>query len=409
MECGRVLKAAESSRDEMVETLSELCKIPAIPPESGGEGEGEKFSLLADILSDLGLPKGRDYPSRDKRVPGGKRHNLVVSLKGNPGGAARIWIVSHVDIVPPGEPSLWRTDPFKPVVKGGKLYGRGTEDNGQAIVTSMFAAKAIIDCEAVPRKDVMLAFVSDEEVGSTHGIQHIIGEGLVRPEDLVVVPDSGSPEGNHIEVVEKSHLQVKLTVSGKQCHASRPHKGINAFRAASAYIAEVTDDLYAKYSARDNLFDPPYSTFEPTKKHANVPNVNTIPGEDVSFFDFRVLPDQDLDGIISNMRALAAQHAKTSGAGFDVSVTSQSEAATPTPVGSPVVRALSSSIKAVKGVPAKPLGIGGGTCAAYFRRAGIPAAVWATIDERAHEPNEYAVIKNVVSDAKVFAHLFMTA
>ena len=64
---------------------------------------------------------------------------------------------------------------------------------------------------------------------------------------------------------------------------------------------------------------------------------------------------------------------------------------------------------AVRGAAAKPLGIGGGTCAAHFRHAGIPAAVWATIDEKAHEPNEYAVIKNLVSDAKVHAHLFMTA
>ena len=377
MDASRVLKSVDASKDEMVSTLSELCKIPAIPPESGGEGEADKFALLADILDDAGLPKGRDYPSKDKRVP--------------------------------GEQSLWKTDPYKPVVKGGKIYGRGTEDNGQAMVTSLYAAKALLDCGAIPKRDVMVAFVSDEEVGSRHGIQHIISEGIVKPDDLVVVPDSGSPNGQYIEVVEKSHLQLRLTVRGKQCHASRPNKGINAYRAASAYVTEATDMLYAKYDRRDRLFQPPYSTFEPTKKHANVPNVNTIPGEDVSFFDYRVLPGEDLDAILEDLKDLGRKHGRSSGARFDIETVSVSEAAPATPVGSPVVKALSASIKAVKGVPAKPLGIGGGTCAAYFRRAGIPAAVWATIDEKAHEPNEYAVVANLVSDAKVFAHMFLNA
>ncbi|MCJ7470240.1 M20 family metallo-hydrolase, partial [Candidatus Bathyarchaeota archaeon] len=45
------------------------------------------------------------------------------------------------------------------------------------------------------------------------------------------------------------------------------------------------------------------------------------------------------------------------------------------------------------------------TCGAYFREAGIPAVVWSTIDEIAHQPNEYAKIKNLVSDAKVYALL----
>ncbi len=408
MDASRVLKSVDASKDEMVSTLSELCKIPAIPPESGGEGEADKFALLADILDDAGLPKGRDYPSKDKRVPGGKRHNLVVRMKGE-SAVGRIWVVSHVDIVPPGEQSLWKTDPYKPVVKGGKIYGRGTEDNGQAMVTSLYAAKALLDCGAIPKRDVMVAFVSDEEVGSRHGIQHIISEGIVKPDDLVVVPDSGSPNGQYIEVVEKSHLQLRLTVRGKQCHASRPNKGINAYRAASAYVTEATDMLYAKYDRRDRLFQPPYSTFEPTKKHANVPNVNTIPGEDVSFFDYRVLPGEDLDAILEDLKDLGRKHGRSSGARFDIETVSVSEAAPATPVGSPVVKALSASIKAVKGVPAKPLGIGGGTCAAYFRRAGIPAAVWATIDEKAHEPNEYAVVANLVSDAKVFAHMFLNA
>ncbi len=54
-------------------------------------------------------------------------------------------------------------------------------------------------------------------------------------------------------------------------------------------------------------------------------------------------------------------------------------------------------------------GIGGGTCAAFFRREGMPAVVWSTIDETAHQPNEYANVANLVNDAKVFASLAISS
>jgi succinyl-diaminopimelate desuccinylase len=63
-------------------------------------------------------------------------------------------------------------------------------------------------------------------------------------------------------------------------------------------------------------------------------------------------------------------------------------------------------MKELRGRRPKPMGIGGGTVAAYFRRAGIPAAVWGTMAETAHSPDEYCLIKNILDDAKIFAHIF---
>jgi len=48
----------------------------------------------------------------------------------------------------------------------------------------------------------------------------------------------------------------------------------------------------------DELFEPPFSTFEITKKEANVENINTIPGSDVFYMDMRILPDENLDDIL---------------------------------------------------------------------------------------------------------------
>jgi succinyl-diaminopimelate desuccinylase len=70
------------------------------------------------------------------------------------------------------------------------------------------------------------------------------------------------------------------------------------------------------------------------------------------------------------------------------------------------VQAITRAMKELRKKRPKPMGIGGGTVAAYFRRAGFPAAVWSTMAETAHSPDEYCLIENILDDAKIFAHIF---
>jgi len=70
-----------------------------------------------------------------------------------------------------------------------------------------------------------------------------------------------------------------------------------------------------------------------------------------------------------------------------------------------IVTLLKKALKVARGIDATIGGVGGGTCAAFFRQVGIPAVVWCTIDEVPHSPDEYARIANIVADAKVFALL----
>jgi len=68
---------------------------------------------------------------------------------------------------------------------------------------------------------------------------------------------------------------------------------------------------------------------------------------------------------------------------------------------------LEKAVREVYEQEARPMGIGGGTVAAIFRRAGFEAACWSKLDETCHMPNEYCLIDNMVGDAKVFSHIFM--
>ena len=83
------------------------------------------------------------------------------------------------------------------------------------------------------------------------------------------------------------------------------------------------------------------------------------------------------------------------------------EAPDPTPADSPVVVALSKAIREVTGREARPMGIGGGTVAAFFRKSGLPAVVWSTSSDTAHQPNESCLISDILSDAKVFASVYL--
>jgi succinyl-diaminopimelate desuccinylase len=79
----------------------------------------------------------------------------------------------------------------------------------------------------------------------------------------------------------------------------------------------------------------------------------------------------------------------------------------PTSPDAPVVKLLSGAIKEVYGVTPRPIGIVGGTVGAYLRNTGIDSVVWSRLHDSAHQPNEYALLENILGDAKVFA-LLMT-
>ena len=79
----------------------------------------------------------------------------------------------------------------------------------------------------------------------------------------------------------------------------------------------------------------------------------------------------------------------------------------PTPADAPVVLSLQRAITALRAKDARPMGIGGGTVASYFRKRGYFAAVWGTMDESGHQPNEFCKISNMIEDSKVFAHVFL--
>ena len=145
----RISRRIDTYRDDMIELQKALTAVPAIGPINGGDGEMLKAQLLKKRLIEMGFVSFRHYNAPDDSVSAGLRPNFLTSMKGI-NKSRFVWIITHLDIVPPGELNLWSADPYIAYVKDNHIYGRGTEDNQQDMVASIFAAKAFLDEGILP-------------------------------------------------------------------------------------------------------------------------------------------------------------------------------------------------------------------------------------------------------------------
>ncbi|MCQ2576024.1 MAG: M20 family metallo-hydrolase [Treponema sp.] len=382
----------------MVELETLLTSIPAIAPEGGGDGETQKADALQKWLTENGFTNLQRFEAPDSRVSSGLRPSIVATIPGED-DSQTVWIMAHIDVVPVGDLSLWETDPWKVVEKDGKLYGRGVEDNQQGLCSGVLAALYFMKNGIKPAKTVKLLFAADEENGSNYGMSWLMNNtDLFKKNDMVLIPDGGDPEGSTIEIAEKNLLWLKVHVMGKQTHGSRPDSGANACLAACD-LAVRLHNLEKVFSKKDDLFEPNYSTFQPTKREKNVDSINIIPGEDTFCMDCRILPCYSISEVLAEVEKLCKEVSEEHGVKIEYSTPQKAESPA-TKVEAPVAQKLAAAIKAAHGIDAKFIGIGGGTVGAELRREGIDAVVWSSLNDMAHQPNEYCIIENILRDAE---------
>jgi acetylornithine deacetylase len=139
------------------ELLKELVKIDSVNPSlvQGAKGEAEIAEYVAQWLKALGLKAKVDKIEKS-------RCNAVGTLKGS-GGGKSLMLNGHIDTVGYDYMTI---DPLKPIVKDGRMYGRGTFDMKGGLVASLAALKAVVDSGSQLKGDVVVAAVCDEEYAS---------------------------------------------------------------------------------------------------------------------------------------------------------------------------------------------------------------------------------------------------
>jgi succinyl-diaminopimelate desuccinylase len=391
----------ENYRNEFIELYKKMLSIKAVNPSGGGNGEYERANFLKNVI--LSWSKDLKFEEYIAESNGLKRPNLLFLL--DSGKRNNIWFVGHMDTVSEGDLSLWKYPPFEGTVVGDRIYGRGSCDNGQGIMSSLLALRYFIDHPKEMENNIGVILVSDEEAGSKFGIQFVLSKRKFGENDFFVVPDFGTPDGSEIEVAEKGIMWIKFNVEGIQCHGSTPNKGKNAHRLARELERRIDVTLHKKFNDIDKLFTVPYSTFEPTKVEPGTSSINIIPGKEAFYFDMRIIPRYKVSEVYEEIKRVCDEFSREFDAPTKIEIVQMEDPSFNGPQGKKFVETVKIIIKEKRGIEAKEIGIGGGTCGAFFRKAGYPTIVWGTLDEVEHMPNEYAKITNMEKDAEVFIEL----
>jgi acetylornithine deacetylase/succinyl-diaminopimelate desuccinylase-like protein len=116
-------------------------------------------------------------------------HPAVLARRDAPAGAPTVLLYAHHDVQPTGPRELWRTEPFEPVERDGRLYGRGSSDDKSGIVMHLGALRAY---DARPPVGVTVFVEGEEEFGSPHLARYLERYADLLRADAVVLADMGN-------------------------------------------------------------------------------------------------------------------------------------------------------------------------------------------------------------------------
>lgn len=199
-------------RGKLTELLKDLVKIDSVNPSlvPGAAGEAEIAHYIKGWMESIGLET-----ALVEVEPG--RPNIIGTLKGSVGGKS-LMLNGHMDTVGADYMSI---DPFDPVIKEGKLYGRGSVDMKGGLASSMAAVKSIIDSGEQLKGDVVIAGVCDEEFASI-GTEHLMKDLRV---DAAII---GEPTEFNVQVAHKGFAWIDVTTHGFAAHGSAYKLGVDA-------------------------------------------------------------------------------------------------------------------------------------------------------------------------------------
>jgi acetylornithine deacetylase len=211
------------------ELVRDLVDVVSVPSVSGSDAESDLQHRLAKQVRDLDLAVDLwrlDLPrlTADPAFPGWEVPRteswglVATSAPGEP----ELVLQAHVDVVPPGEPGTWRTDPYAATAVGRSIHGRGTCDMKAGLVANLAAVRAVRAAGIALEKPYALHFVVGEEDGGL-GAFATLDRGHRGRACIITEPTSGT-----ITTANAGALTFELRVPGSATHASTSYAGVSA-------------------------------------------------------------------------------------------------------------------------------------------------------------------------------------
>ena len=383
-------------QDEVVDICRDLIRFESVNDGTGrGKGERQAAEHVAGLLAEVGLE-----PQLFESAPG--RASVVARVQGEDSSRDALLIHGHLDVVP-AEPKAWTYDPFAAEVADGCVWGRGAVDMLDMDAMVLSVVRDRLRTGRKPPRDVVLAFVADEEAGGTFGASWLVDNhpGLFEGCTEAISEVGGfSLSVNDdvrlymIETAQKGMAWIRLTAEGTAGHGSmlstdnavtalceavarlgRHQFPMHLTKTVRRFLAEV-GDAYGVELDPDDL-DQVYSVLGPmarivgaTLRNTANPTMldagykhNVIPGRAHAMVDGRFLPgfeddwERELDEVLGPRVTREYTH-------YDIALETEFEGA--------LVEAMVGALKAEDpGARPVPYALSGGTDAKSFSRLGI--------------------------------------
>ncbi|MBN1682385.1 ArgE/DapE family deacylase [Candidatus Bathyarchaeota archaeon] len=422
MSLSKIFSESEKAQNEVSEIASGLVKLNSAHPDG-------KTVDCVEYIRKYFDEKGIEYYIHAKED---NKPNIVGVLKGQ--SKKKILWVGHLDVVPVGEIDTWTYHPFSGKIIDGKVWGRGSSDMKGSCAAAMVAARILSKQKSIPNT-VEFWFTADEEIGGGAGARWL-SETKKLNGDVCIIGDGngGGYKNPSIDLGCKGGAGTKLIARGKTAHGSTPYLGDNAIMKllkVIPYIYKIGDyklklpaELEKTFKVSTKFYMAEAST--PLQKKAvkklffyptvacNIINggvkTNVVPDYAEADFDIRLSPGAK----VSEVRAEIERLVKEAGIpGVEVDKT---RIRTPTnskmdsagyyeSPNSEFMEKLSLTIKkATKKKPKTKILTGGTDGVSTSKIAGIPSLGYGTsLTGKAHQPDEYITIENLVLGIKVYA------
>jgi acetylornithine deacetylase/succinyl-diaminopimelate desuccinylase family protein len=367
--------------DQLTRLLHDLVAVNSTNPDlvPGGAGEYEIAQFIAEWLT-----KARLEVELIESATG--RPNVVAISRGT-GGGRTLLLNGHMDTVGRGN----MEHPFEPLIRDGRLYGRGAYDMKGGLAACMSAVAAASKSRL--RGDVIFTAVVDEEYASI-GTQSIAGKFKA---DGAIVAEFTELQ---LMLAHKGFVWFEVETIGKAAHGSRPDLGVDAIAKMGRVLVGVEaldKDLRGK---------PSHPLLGSGSVHASLiqggRELSSYPERCVLSIERRTLPGEfpttaeaELVGILSE--------AKRKDPSFDALVRrGLDRLPLETPADSAVARTAQSAATKVLGHPASIAGVPFWTDAALLSQAGIPSVLFGPAGAGAHADEEWVDLSSVQACSEIY-------
>lgn len=364
----------------VVDTAKELIKFDTSGPPAREQTCAE---WIRDYLEDLGAETYLQVVEKD-------RANVVGKL--GVGKGPGLLLSGHIDVVLPGDLSLWSvTDPFDPVVKDGKLYGRGACDMKGPDACILQAVKEL--SKSPLKRQLTVAFTAGEDTGGWY-VTRVLSDKLITKNDAMcgVIPE---PSLMEIIPTHKGGGGAEILIHGRAAHSSRPELGINANQKAADFLLALRELQAELDETRHPLLGP--STVECTMMTGGF-KANIIPDQARLTINTRLIPaHSDPATSLSWFTDIIDRLGKRDQQFMGDVLSHRASQPLDVPLNSHIVVVL----REILGT--EPVGAPYYTEAVDYTRSGIPTVICGpgSIDQ-AHTPDEYISLEQLDMGVRVF-------